>query len=270
MKTTAQIVFITAVTAVLFSCSKFNKLVKSTDMNTKYDAAMAYYEKGDYNHALTLLEELITVFKGTEKAEKIYYYYSYCNYNVGDYILAGFHFKNYTKVFPNTSHTEECSFMTSYCFYLQSPEYTLDQTDTKAAMREMQLFVNKYPNSTRLEECNKLLDEMRSKLEKKAYENAKLYYFLQDYKAAVVSFANVMHDFPDSKYRAEMMYLTLKCNYLLAVNSIETKKEERILAAIESYTKFIDAFPNSKDLKSAESIYDSAIKMKNKINKNKI
>ena len=134
----------------------------------------------------------------------------------------------------------------------------------------MQLFVNKYPNSTRLEECNKLLDEMRSKLELKAFENAKLYYFLQDYKAAVVAFGNVIKDFPDSKYREEMMYLTLKCNYLLAVNSIETKKEERIKATLDSYTKFIDAFPNSNELKPAESIYDSAMKMKNKLNKTKI
>ncbi len=178
MKNTVKIFLIVAVSVLLFSCNNFNKLVKSTDMNAKYDAAMVYYEKGDYNHALTLLDELVTVFKGTDKAEKIYYYYSYCNYNVGDYILAGFHFKNYTRIFPNTSHTEECTYMTAYCFYLQSPEYTLDQTDTRAAMREMQLFVNKYPASTRLDECNKLLDEMRSKLEKKAFENAKLYYFM--------------------------------------------------------------------------------------------
>ena len=135
MKYLIKISFLIAASAVVFGCNKFNKLVKSTDMSAKYDAAIAYYEKGDYGHALTLLEELVTVYKGTDKAEKIYFYYAYCNYNVGDYILAGFHFKNFTRVFPNSSHAEECNYMTAYCFYLQSPEYTLDQSYTRAAMR---------------------------------------------------------------------------------------------------------------------------------------
>ena len=47
-------------------------MMKSTDMEAKYNAAVKYYEKKDYYHALQLFEELITVYRGTSKAEQSY------------------------------------------------------------------------------------------------------------------------------------------------------------------------------------------------------
>ena len=52
------------------------------------------------------------------------------------------------------------------------------------AIEGFQEFINQYPNSDRVGQCNRLIDEMRLKLEMKDYESAKLYYDLQQYQAA--------------------------------------------------------------------------------------
>jgi len=246
---------------------KYNKLVKSGDMEAKYAAAVAYFDKEDYTKAIGLFEELMSVFRGTAKAEEVSYYYAYCNYNMEDYLVAGYQFRNFVRNFPNSKHTEECAYMNAYCFYLNSPEYSLDQTDTKLAIKEFQHFATQYPKSTRIPDCNNILDKLRGKLERKSYENAMIYYDMSNYKAAVVAFGNHLKDFPDSKHVEELNFLIIKSYYLLAINSIESKKQERFKAAVDSYIKFVDGFPKSEYLKSAELIYTSALKDLEKYNK---
>ena len=265
MKKIINSVFIFSVLTLGFSCSKYDKLVRSTDLDKKYEMAIKYYDKGNYTKALTLFEELVSVYRGTAKAESILFYYSYTNYNLGDYILAGYHFKNFTKTYPSSVHAEECSYMTAYCYYLNSSPYTLDQGDTKEAIKEFQSFINRHPKSLRVSSSNEMIDKLRGKLEMKAYEIAKQYYKISDYKAAIHSFKSMFNDYPDTKYREELSFLIIKSGYLLAINSIETKKEERLKAAIDAYQSFVDVFPKSSYLGEAESIYESALKMKEKL-----
>ncbi|MGZ4035957.1 MAG: outer membrane protein assembly factor BamD, partial [Bacteroidia bacterium] len=140
---------------------KFNKLVKSSDMDAKYAAAVMYFEKEQYTRALTLFEELMGVYRGTSKAEEVHYYYAYCSYNLEDYIVAGYEFRSFVKNFPTSKHTEECAYMNAYCFYLNSPDYSLDQIDTKLAIKEFQHFTTQYPQSVHIQDCNDLLDKLR-------------------------------------------------------------------------------------------------------------
>lgn len=239
---------------------KFNKLLKSGDMEQKYTAAIHYFEKEDYTKALTLFEELMSVYRGTARAEEVSYYLAYCNYNLDDYIIAGYQFRNFVKNFPNSKHTEECAYMNAYCFYLNSPPYSQDQVDTRLAIKEFQRFTNQYPKSERIEKCNEMLDLLRGKLERKSAENAMLYYNMGDYRASAVAFANHVKDFPDSKLVERYSYLVVRSNFLMALNSIEKKKEERFRTTVESYLKFIDMYPNSQYLKEAEMVYTSTLK----------
>ena len=50
--------------------NSYQKLLKSTDVNKKYEAAIKYYEKGDYFRSGVLLEEIIPLLKGRPEAEK--------------------------------------------------------------------------------------------------------------------------------------------------------------------------------------------------------
>lgn len=260
-KNLGNIVAAFIVIASFLSCSDFNKVLKSTDMDLKYREAVKYYDKGDCSHALTLFEELVSVYKGTTKAESIYYYYAYANYCVGDYYLAAYHFKFFTKFYPYSKHVEECAFMAAYCFYQESPRYTLDQTDTREAIKELQSFINKYPNSSRIEECNKLIDFLRQKLERKAFDQVKLYYNMEDYKGAMVSADNMLKEFPDTKYREDVLFLKLKASYQLTAKSVESKKADRVKTTLDLYEKFKAAFPNSKYMKDAEKILSDTNKL---------
>src|SRR6218665_1587213 len=250
-----------------FTVGKYNKIVKYGTLDEKYEAALKYFDKEDYTKALTLFEELMAVYRGTARGEEVHYYYAYCNYNLEDYLVAGYQFRNYVRNFPTGKHAEECAYMNAYCFYLNSPEYSLDQIDTKLAIKEFQSFVNRYPTSDKIEKCNQLIDELRAKLERKSYEMAMLYYNMSDYKAAVTCFAIHNKDFPGGKHEEQLNYLTVKAYYLLALNSVESKKQERFRSSVDSYIKFADTFPKSPYLKDAELVYKRALKGLEKYNK---
>ena len=242
------------------ACSEYQKILKSNDYELKLEKANEYYEEEDYYRAQALYEELLSIYKGTDKAEKIYYKFSYCYFNQKDYILAGYHFENFVSTYPNSKYAEECDFLSAYCYYLESPQPDLDQSNTRKAIDALQLFINKYPGSEKIVDANKLIDELRLKLETKSFNNAKLYYNLGEYKSAVIALKNTLKDYPDTQYREELLFLILKSNFLLAKNSIEAKKIERYQTTVNEYYSLIDEYPNSKNIKEAEKIYNTSIK----------
>ena len=240
---------------LLTSCSKFQRVLKSSDMNLKYETAEKYYEKKDYFRALQLLEELMTVYRGTVRGEQVYYYYAYSNFYIRDYIMASYHFNNFLASYPTSKYAEEIQYMYAYCFYLDSPISSLDQTNSFDAIDKFQLFINRYPGSPRVADANKLIDELRMKLETKQFANAKLYYKTEHYKAAVSALQNVLIDFPASVFKEEVLYLIFKSSYFYANNSIESKQLIRLKDARENYLKLVDSFPQSKYLDDAERQY---------------
>lgn len=246
------------VVITISGCSNYSKIVKGTDYTKKYELALQLYNKKDYNRAFPLLEELVSVYRGTVNAEDIYYYYSYCNYYMDDLISAEYHFSQFVKTYPGSVRAEEVAFMNAYCYYLGSPNYTLDQSNSIRAIEEMQLFVNQYPSSTRVAECNDLIDQLRLKLEYKSVDTGKLFFKTMDYKAAIVSFKNTVKDFPNTIYKEELMFLTVKASYLLAENSIDSKKFERYKNTVDAYYSFIDKFASGKYARDAESIFIKA------------
>jgi outer membrane protein assembly factor BamD len=239
---------------VFAGCSKYQRILKSNDFEKKFEVAKAYYDNGKYQKAFPLFEELITVFRGTSKAEDVYYYYAYSNYKLGDFMLAGYHFDNFVRTFPRSDRAEDAQFMNAKCYFLDSSEPSLDQTSTKKAIDELQLFINKYPESPKVDECNDLMDRLRFKLETKAYNGAKLYYRLGEYKAAIFALRNTLAEFPDTRHREEISFMIVRSSYLLADNSIDEKKIERFEQALRECDDFIERHPRSSDVKNAESI----------------
>ena len=237
-------------TVLIASCGRgYQKVLKSTDKDLKYTKAVEYFDREDYLRAMPLLEELVALYRGTKKGAEVYYYYAYCAYNQGDLITASYHFDKFSETYPTNKHAMECDFMNAYCYYQGSPKSSLDQEQTYSAIDALQLFANEYPNSDSIPHCNRLMMELRAKLLQKDFDNAKTYFHVRNYKSAVISLGNVMKDFPHNKYKEEIKYLILQSYYLLAKNSVEGKKEERINATITSYEEFIDEFPKSEDLK---------------------
>lgn len=249
-----------AISLIFTGCkSKFEKLRESSDVARKYQEAIKLYNKKDYSRALILFDDLVQRYRGRSESEDLYYYYAYTNYQLKDYLSARYHFKAFADTYPSSAKAEECRFMTAYCYYLESPNYSLDQENTYRAIESLQLFINLYPKSERVAEASKLIESLRDKLEKKSFYNAKLFLDIGDYQAAVIAFRNSMKDFPDTKYAEEMEFLIIQSQYLYAKNSREIRQEERYTEAIEEYERFIERYPNSKYAKEALKLKENSL-----------
>jgi len=238
--------------------SKFEKIRTSSDTGKKYQEGIRLYNKGEYSKALILFDDLIQRYRGRSEAEDLAYYFAYTNYKLQDYTTARYQFKQFADTYPSSPKAEECRYMSAYCYYLESPKFSLDQENTRKAIESLQLFLNLYPRSERAAEAGKLIDDLRDKLEKKSYSNAKLYLDIGDYKAAVIAFRNSLRDFPDTKYAEEMEFLIIKAQFLYAKNSLETKQEERYAEVFSDYEDFAEKHPNSIYLKEAQDLKKQA------------
>jgi outer membrane protein assembly factor BamD len=246
--------------SLLPSCSEYNKVMKGNDYEKKYEFALKSINEGECFKALPLLEELMTYYRTSAKSEDIYYQYAYTQYCIKDYYLAAYYFKNFTKKFPYSSKVEECAFMSAICTKENAPEYNLDPTETENAIDEFQLFMDKYPKSQKIDTCNLIMKQLRKNLELKFYDQCKLYYKMERYNSAVVSFNSMLQSFPDTQFKEEIMFLIIKSNYLFASNSIDEKKTERYQATINAYNNFLNAYSESEYMKSAKDFHESSVK----------
>ena len=254
-------------TVFLVSCSQYQQVLKSDDFALKFQKAKEYFDKEDYYRALPLLEELVTYYKGTKEVQDIYYYYAFTHYYTGEYLVAAYHFKNFATTYTNDSRAEECLFMNAKCYYVISPNYMLEQSYTEKAQNELALFVNTYPESRRVADANQMMDELRMKEEEKSYYAADLYFNMRKYKAAAIAFEDLLADFPDSPVAEKISFLILKSYFQYAMNSVESKQQERYERALDSYRDFVSRYPESEFMKDASQIYEQTNKNLENLNK---
>lgn len=239
---------------ILASCSnQFSKVLKSKDYEYKLKMADKYYENKNYKNAEQLYIDLFAVFKGTEKFEELYYKYAYCSFYQKNYADAENLFKGFLEVFPNSSKAEEMAYMHAYTFYMQSPKVELEQINTSKAIGMMQSFIGTYPNSGRIKDANDIITKCRAKLELKDYKTGVLYYNLQQYHAAGISFTNLLNTYPESPNGEGYMLMAIKSYFQFAKMSVYSKQEERYQKVSTEYFDFVDRYPESKMLKEAEN-----------------
>jgi len=246
------------------ACNDYKKILKSNDIEFKYEKAIEYYQKQDYFRAIQLFDELLTYFRGSSRAEDIYYYYAYAHYGKGDFVIAAFYFQNFVRTFPRSRYTEECMFMAAYCQFLDSPVYSLDQSNTTSAIRGMQNFINTFPSSPKVQQANELIDQMRRKMQLKSFEIAKLYFRTESYKTSIVAFNTHLKDYPDTRHKEEAYFYIFKAHYQYAIRSIESRKRDRMIEAKEAYETFAALFPESSYMREAGALYRNALKEINK------
>ncbi len=240
------------------SCSQYERLRKSSDYQLKYRKAFEYYHAGDYVRASQLFDDVVNVYKGTNKADTVCYYQAMSYFKQRDYLMASHYFTIHYKEQRQSPFAEECEFLAGYCHYKQSPRAELDQVSTFAAIESFQMFLLRHPNSKYKGESEQYLAEMKDKLVDKSYLTAKLYYNLSQYKASITALNNSLNDYPETKYREELMYLLLKSSYLLAENSVPAKMKDRFQSAVDEYYSFVGEFPKSNYSKDAQRMYERA------------
>lgn len=252
--------------ATLTSCGQYNKLLKSTDYEYKYEAAKNYFAKGQYNKSATLLNELIIILKGTDKAEESLYMLGMSYYNQKDYQTAAQTFISYFNTYPRGTFTELSRFHAGKALYLDTPEPRLDQSSTYQAIQQLQMFMEYFPASVKKLEAQDMIFALQDKLVLKEVHSAKLYYNLGNYlgnnfESCVITAQNALKDYPYTKYREELSMLILRAKYEMAIFSIEEKKLERYRETVDEFYAFKNEFPESKFLKEAEKIFNESKKV---------
>jgi len=247
------------------SCNDFNRLVKSTDNEMKYEVAMDYFERGDYNHALQLFDLLQASFRNTPKGEAITYSTAQCYYMQSDYEIAGYYFSRFVQMYPFSKKAETAAFMSAYCSYLDSPEAGLDQTNTHSAIKQLNGFIEHYPNSDSLSRAEYLLTDLNKKLEEKDYNVCQLFYRMEDYSAAITSYENLLKKYPNTTHREEILFNMAQTYYEFAENSITEKQRERYESCVEHCNTLSYLYPESKYLKDVNGIASKARKKLEKL-----
>ena len=254
--------------ATLTSCGEYNKLLKSTDYEYKYEAAKNYFAKGQYNRSATLLNELITILKGTDKAEESLYMLGMSYYNQKDYQTAAQTFITYFNTYPRGTFTELARFHAGKALFLDTPEPRLDQSSTYQAIQQLQMFMEYFPTSSRKEIAQNMIFELQDKLVEKEYLSAKLYYDLgsysgnsvysstgNNYLASIVTAQNVLKEYPYTRLREDLYILILRAKYHMAKESVLEKREDRMRETVDEYYAFKNEFPESKYMKEVEGIF---------------
>lgn len=245
-----QIFYILLIAILLSSCSEYQKALKSEDVATKFNLGTELYDAGKYGKANKLFAQIAPQYRGKPQAEKLMFMYAMSFYKMKDYYLAGYQFERFEGQYPKSEKAEEALFLGAQSFYMLSPVYSKDQKETVTAIEKLQLFINKYPDSEYLPEANKLIQELDYKLEKKAFEIARLYnkianFESEDYEAAIKAFDNFLFEYPGSSFREDAMFYRFDSAYKLGLNSVEYKRKDRINNAIKYYDALMKAYPES-------------------------
>lgn len=253
------------IVTVFTSCTtEFEKARTSNDPVTILTKANEYYEAEEFVNAQALYELAIQYYRGKKEAEDLFFKFAYTFYHTGEYISASHYFDNFASTFYSSKFKEEAAFMSAYSHFQLSPNFKLDQSYSIRAIDAFQEFINDFPESSRVEESNRLMDEMRMKLEKKAFAQGKLYYNIGQYQSAVVSFQNMLKDFPGAESEEEAKYLLVMSSFVLAENSVINKRQERYEEALKTALKYKEKINNRSYKKDIAEVVK---KINNKLNK---
>lgn len=247
--------------AVISCKSQYELLLEGHDIDAKYAAAMDYYNNDKFQKAASLFESLSFLTTGMAVDDTVQYYWGLSNYRYKDYVTAQSNFEHFVENYPRSPFASDARFFMIDCMYRGTLRYELDQTPTYKAMSEISTYMTEYPESDKIPVCLKMLEELGERLDKKDFENARLYYKMEDYKAARVALTNVLKDDADNVFREDIMYYIAMSSYKYADMSIPQKKKERFLLFVDDYLNFVGEYPESAYRPELDALYR---KLKNK------
>lgn len=231
----------------------------------KYSYAKKYFNIGKYSWAASLLDEVTPYLRGTSYGEQALYLQGQAHYALKNYQEAQVAFQQYYSSYPNGEYVELARFYSGYGLAQNIPDPRLDQSKTLEAMKELQLFLDYYPQHERANEAKQLLFDLQENLALREVMNAKLYYNLgnyifNNYESCIITARNAMKEYPYSIHKEEMHYYVVASMYEIAKNSVIEKQQQRLRDLRDEYYNFINEFPNGNRRKEVDKFFEYANK----------
>ncbi len=246
-------------TVFLTGCGEYQKILKSRDPEEKYQAALRYFNEKQYVKSQTLLDDVSSYYRGSERSEDVLAYLARSYMGQKSYESATSYYQAYIRNYPKGKYAAEAYFQIGHCQYLDSPDARLDQAVTRNAIDAFTQFVELYPESPYAEQAYQEMSEMYDKLALKELKSAQLYYNLgtylgNNYLSCEITAKNALKNYPSNKYQEDFSWLILQAKYQQFANSFEERKIERARDTQDEYYNFITEYPNSKRRKEAEKM----------------
>ena len=267
-------IILCSVAAMMTGCAgEFNRVIKSSDYDYRYEYAKQCFAEGKFGRAEILLQDLITLKKGTDEAEEALCMLAMSQYMNHDFESAAATFRKYFSSYPKGFYAEQAMFYVGQSLYESAPEPRLDQTPTIGAINAYQQFLDFYPNSQLRERAQDRLFELQDKLVMKELLSAQLYYNLggyfgninsnseSNYSSSIIVAQNALKTYPYSNHREEFSLLIMKSKFELAENSSADRKLERYQDAEDECYGFLNEYPESKDKALAEKYIEKCKKI---------
>ena len=254
----------TCVALLMTSCvNEYNQITKSGDYTLKYEYAKQCYAQGKYSRAVPLLQELVTMKKGSTEGEECLYMLAMAEFGMKDYETASEYFKKYFSSYPKGRYAENAKYYVGESLFQNAPEPRLDQSTTMTAIAAFQEYLDIFPDAHLKSQATSRLYALQDLLVEKEYKSACLYFDLgtyfgnctnggNNYEACIVTAQNALKDYPYSNRREEFASLVMKSKYELAKMSVESKQLERYQDAEDECYGFINEYPDSKERSLAE------------------
>lgn len=255
--------YIIAATLIIVASScnqQYNLALKSADKEFILNTANDFYAQKKWSKAIALYDRLPNLVAGTKDASDVVFKSAYANYYDKNYKLAGHQFKNFSTTFIHDERKEEAAYMSAICYFENSPEYNLDQSNTESSINYLQDFINQYPNAEKAKDINEKIEILTNKLEQKYYEQAKQYFKMANYRAAIVAFENLLDNYPSTKLKQNSVDYIMKSKYELAIHSIYNLKKDRLEMAIAFSKEVEKEYPNTSSSKNAANMREKLIK----------
>lgn len=254
----------TCVALLMTSCvNEYNQITKSGDYTLKYEYAKQCYAQGKYSRAVPLLQEVVTMKKGSAEGEECLYMLAMAEFGMKDYETASEYFKKYFSSYPKGRYAENAKYYVGESLFQNAPEPRLDQSTTMTAIAAFQEYLDIFPDAHLKSQATSRLYALQDLLVEKEYKSARLYFDLgtyfgnctnggNNYEACIVTAQNALKDYPYSNRREEFASLVMKSKYELAKMSVESKQLERYQDAEDECYGFINEYPDSKERSLAE------------------
>ncbi|WP_103029752.1 outer membrane protein assembly factor BamD [Salinibacter altiplanensis] len=250
-------VLVFSLLGALVGCSSGTQLTYSGPEEA-YEKGIAEMEEGDPQQAIRFFRAVFEYGRGNEWAPDARFKLAMAQRELSKHLVAANEFQRFTQLYRNDDLLARAEFERANSYYLRSPAYRLDQSDSEQAISLFRLFIDRHPNHELVPKAEKRINELRAKLARKKYEAGRLYEQRNMWQAATTVYERAFDQYPDTRWADDALLGAVRAYIRYADRSVESKQAERYRKAIENHNRLTQLFPESTVLGRAEDLYSEA------------
>ncbi len=212
-----------------------------------YDKGMRAFERRRWDEAVDLFTGVLDYGRtpANEWADDAQLMLARTYVRQGEHILAASEFSRFSEQYRTDPRAPDAEYERALAYASLSPTFELDQTNTERAVTYLQLFLERYPESSRRAEAEAKILELRDKMAHKAFATGRLYERRDLYEAAALSYEQAFAKYPDSQWADDALVGMARSYNAFAARSVRERQPERFQKAVDAARRFAELFSQS-------------------------